>query len=367
MACDPLPSGASYERPGFCAYGCAQGFFLANSTKECRQCPAFSSAAAGSVGADACQCIPGYTRASELNETCVICPASTFKEGSGPASCSPCANGPARARYLSGQVSAECEFECEPGYSGADCSACEAGTFKELWGGGACEACLAGQRSPPASVAQSACSLRELLGPCAASQCQCRTLHEAQGTLHISVPAAPSSNLTAANGTAANATTDGTEGSTATVTPTACRWLLAPTGGTSLNISILSLDSVTRPNGGASLRISECETAECWAPRLLPHGNLSGPLPTTAPLALPPSRFAFVLVEFSADSTDSDGAQSFELAWSASVCPAGEHATGAQCVPCLNEKSESARFLPSSDPECPHECNPGRRVFASVQ
>jgi hypothetical protein len=93
----PVP--ANFE-PLTCV-GCAAGFFLSRETLNCTQCPPGSGTHkySNASSAEQCMCLPGFsnkvksdTNTSDVNvfDTCVLCPAGTYKETLGNVSCTLC-------------------------------------------------------------------------------------------------------------------------------------------------------------------------------------------------------------------------------------------------------------------------------------
>jgi hypothetical protein len=122
---------------------------------------------AGSTAYESCNCYAGYTGLQ-----CAACAAGTYKPISGTASCTSCAAG----KYSAVTGSAECTAcavnsnsaegssacQCNSGFYGSQqCTCCASGTYKTILGSEACTKCLAGKYS----TAQGATSI-DTCQPC---------------------------------------------------------------------------------------------------------------------------------------------------------------------------------------------------------
>ena len=114
----------------------AGGYKVTAGTGSCSACPSHTSSAEGGDELTDCQCVLGYTAASD-GMACEACEAGTFKGAAGTAACETC---PAHAESSSGSVLCQ----CSGGFTGADggpCSACLAGEYKATAGSGICTEC----------------------------------------------------------------------------------------------------------------------------------------------------------------------------------------------------------------------------------
>jgi hypothetical protein len=89
-----------------------------SSTGSSSSVSSSASLAAGSSGTFfGFPCAPGYG-----GLFCRICKVGTFKTESNSEECVPCTNAPTNSHYTSeGSISSNCEWACDPGYSGSHC------------------------------------------------------------------------------------------------------------------------------------------------------------------------------------------------------------------------------------------------------
>jgi hypothetical protein len=93
--CDSCKSGTYAEvRGATTCKNCTAGKFstsiAASSSSACTPCPLGSDSGPGSSSIENCTCNPGYSGA---NGTCTMCPAGTYKQAQGTASCLDCGYG----------------------------------------------------------------------------------------------------------------------------------------------------------------------------------------------------------------------------------------------------------------------------------
>ena len=113
-----------------------------------------------------CGCPPGFAGAA-----CVACPAGSFKGGHGAGGCEQC---PANSLSLPASTSRE-ECLCAPGHlaDGSGCAPCAGGAYKPYYGRGPCTLCPpgAGSESGAAELTECQCALGfvgEAVGGCTA-------------------------------------------------------------------------------------------------------------------------------------------------------------------------------------------------------
>jgi hypothetical protein len=168
-----------------CGAGKYSATIAATTETTCLTCPGVSTSAQGSVSSSACQCNAGYT-----GSTCAACVAGKYKSVTGADSCNDCATGKYSAT-MAAIAEAACltcpgvstsstdrtSCQCNAGYTGTFmCSACEAGTYKELAGNEACTNCVAGKFSTVAGgTTASLCELCEMgkTSTAGSSSCHC--------------------------------------------------------------------------------------------------------------------------------------------------------------------------------------------------
>jgi len=137
---------------------CAPGTFKPEGGNvPCALCGAGMTSPAGSKDETECECKPGY-RPKGSGAMCVTCEAGTYKELAGEGACLPCGENSASP---AGSTSPD-ECECNAGYSPdaeeGFCAACLPGTYKDALGPEACSACPAHSASvEPASTFQTDC------------------------------------------------------------------------------------------------------------------------------------------------------------------------------------------------------------------
>lgn len=116
---------------------CEEGFYASTrGATTCASCPENSFSSSNAVDASSCLCNKGYA-ASFLGTECTACPAGTYKDVSGGAPCLACAQG-----TYSSASAAECG--CGPGYTragGQGCVACAAGSYKIVNSTAPCSPC----------------------------------------------------------------------------------------------------------------------------------------------------------------------------------------------------------------------------------
>jgi hypothetical protein len=134
----------------------------------CQACPTSSQSPQGSSAKAACVCNMGYTGVggSAAPYTCTACEAGTFKDATGPATCTNCAEDKYSTEGAAVSV-ATClgcaanmqslpgsneviDCKCNKGYTGNDgttCTACIAGTYKTSVGSATCTNCAANKYS----------------------------------------------------------------------------------------------------------------------------------------------------------------------------------------------------------------------------
>ncbi|TMW59933.1 hypothetical protein Poli38472_005002 [Pythium oligandrum] len=100
------------------------GFSWSDATGEAKSTASSTSSSAESVTMAAASgsffgfpCLPGSG-----GLFCRLCAVGTYKSESNSEECQPCANSPANAHYVGvGSISADCDWMCEPGYTGDFC------------------------------------------------------------------------------------------------------------------------------------------------------------------------------------------------------------------------------------------------------
>ena len=103
---------------------------------DCLACPVGTSSTKGSTEVTDCTCLPGYTAASD-GVACTACDAGTFKDVKGSTACETC-------RVNSESLSGSVLCLCSAGFTDADnewCASCDAGTFKSVVGSAVCTSC----------------------------------------------------------------------------------------------------------------------------------------------------------------------------------------------------------------------------------
>ncbi|KAJ1494851.1 hypothetical protein T484DRAFT_1608720, partial [Baffinella frigidus] len=120
---------------------CEAGTYkAATGAGECSTCPAGTSSALGSDALDDCKCLVGYRGTSD-GAACTACEAGTFKSAAGAGECSTCPPG-TNSVSESDEVT---DCQCLAGYTAASdglkCGACETGAYKVATGAGSCTAC----------------------------------------------------------------------------------------------------------------------------------------------------------------------------------------------------------------------------------
>ncbi|KAJ1474415.1 hypothetical protein T484DRAFT_3264942 [Baffinella frigidus] len=125
---------------GTCATCEAGTYKAAVGVGSCAACPSNTTSSVGSNELTDCNCLPGYTAASD-GVACSICTAGTFKSVVGTAECETC---PANSQSSSGSALCQCWAGYTVALDGVACEACEAGTFNIEVGSGSCSNCEAG-------------------------------------------------------------------------------------------------------------------------------------------------------------------------------------------------------------------------------
>jgi len=153
--CTNMPGDASYTSAGvpgidLCSWTCALDYFSKDSA-DCVACPSHTGAAQGSNTLADCKCVLGYTAVSD-GVACTACDAGTYKAATGAGECVTC---PARTSSASGSDELTA-CKCLAGYngtlSGAACTACMAGMFKNAVGEAECQFCPANSESSAGSA-----------------------------------------------------------------------------------------------------------------------------------------------------------------------------------------------------------------------
>jgi len=147
---------------------CARDTYSSADSTQCEACPSDTVSAALSSKETDCKCNAGYTGPD--GGTCVACVAGTFKASNGSDACTQCAAGKYSAENgeISKTTCTDCPSNtyspsgsglltnctCIKGYTpvslgndGVACSACVAGTFKDVNGTAECTQCAAGEYS----------------------------------------------------------------------------------------------------------------------------------------------------------------------------------------------------------------------------
>jgi hypothetical protein len=109
-------------------------------SSACALCPANSVSLPGSVVVGDCQCNPGYTGAN--GSACIQCPAGFFKNVSGASACQACPAG----TYGGGIYCSLCPtgtFSTGTGSTSIkSCTPCKRGTYNEIMGSDSSDMCL---------------------------------------------------------------------------------------------------------------------------------------------------------------------------------------------------------------------------------
>eukprot|EP00961_Rhodomonas_salina_P303520 3941269-Rhodomonas_salina.4 len=152
--------GFTHDANGECA-PCEPGTYkAAYGFGNCTACPdPFASSPLASPAENFCACNAGYVGPN--GGVCTICPVGTFKFGADPGVCAPCPRGtfqptPGASECtacpdpqhttLEGGNALQTACVCVEGYTGpagGNCSACEAGTYKNATGTQPCTPCVA--------------------------------------------------------------------------------------------------------------------------------------------------------------------------------------------------------------------------------
>jgi len=142
---------------------------------SCDACPAHTHSSGGSASIMSCTCNQGYTGPN--GESCTACSVGTYKDVDGPAVCTFCSRGK-YSTAVAAMSEATClgcpsytysglgsgnvtNCTCTKGFTGPDgveCTACVAGTFKDMNGSAPCSLCERGKYSTvTAAMAESTC------------------------------------------------------------------------------------------------------------------------------------------------------------------------------------------------------------------
>jgi len=136
---------------------CEPGTYkAATGVGQCSTCPVGTISESGSKELNDCKCLVGYYGSSNGAE-CMACEPGTYKAATGVGQCSTCPVG-----TISESGSKELnDCKCLVGYygysNGAECMACEPGTYKDAAGDGGCSMCPVGMTSAPASIVKGDC------------------------------------------------------------------------------------------------------------------------------------------------------------------------------------------------------------------
>jgi len=155
LRCQPCAAGAYKADAG--DHGCtpcANGDVAAPASEQCTSCapgaaprnsatcqPCNDNSSPDSETLALCVCDPGYTRNNDT-QTCVLCPADSFKTTLDDGACTPCpplaSNSPVEGRL-------SCVCDAGATHNGTACVPCQEGTFKTSPGNGACTSCGVGR------------------------------------------------------------------------------------------------------------------------------------------------------------------------------------------------------------------------------
>lgn len=155
LRCLPCTAGTYKADAGdhSCAL-CANGEVAAPASEQCTSCapsaaprnsatchPCNANSSPDAETLAVCVCDPGYTRDSET-QTCVLCPADSFKATLDDVACTPC---PPLASNAHVETRLSCMCDAGATHNGTACVLCPAGGFKETPGNGACTSCDVGR------------------------------------------------------------------------------------------------------------------------------------------------------------------------------------------------------------------------------
>lgn len=181
MTCNECPVGTYKPVNGSspctrCTEGTYSGSIAAVEPSTCLTCPAGTDSPEASSILTHCTCKLGYTAAQD-GVVCTACQPGSFKPTRGVAQCTSCVPGkyseasaaisistclscPANT-YAPAKSGLLTKCTCNPGYTGADgtaCTVCPTGSYKSFTGDGVCTNCVAGKYSTqPAAVSHTYC------------------------------------------------------------------------------------------------------------------------------------------------------------------------------------------------------------------
>uniref|UniRef100_A0A7S0HCL1 Tyrosine-protein kinase ephrin type A/B receptor-like domain-containing protein n=1 Tax=Hanusia phi TaxID=3032 RepID=A0A7S0HCL1_9CRYP len=150
LSCLPCDPGSFQDKAGASAcVACPNASYVNGSgASTCLSCPPNASS---SLGSSECLCDAGFTRDGN-SLLCVPCSAGTYKESIENSACEVCG---ANASSMPGSKSRN-ECACLAGFQGFPaCSPCNASQHKPDWGDGACSECEAGKLS---NAARTSCT-----------------------------------------------------------------------------------------------------------------------------------------------------------------------------------------------------------------
>jgi hypothetical protein len=166
--CTACPAGSFKNLPWGSCTPCPVGSVSETGSASCNSCPVNMTTDVDDVSK--CSCNVGY--GLDVHEDCQGCAVGGYKDAIGNVTCTQC---PMNSRSLPGSNSS-LDCVCKLGYSGPNggpCTACPAGSFKNLpWG--SCLPCSVGSVSAPGSAACNSCPVNMTTDVDDVSKCSCR-------------------------------------------------------------------------------------------------------------------------------------------------------------------------------------------------